>query len=282
MSRGRRHNWADKPATVFFRILQGAVLIFALLPPVIIVTLSFFGDVFVNFPPQRPTTDLYHQLVTTPAWRDSFVFTVKLAAPVAVLSILIAVPAVFALQRSAVKGKSVLQFIVLLPMLLPQTGFAIALYTVYLRMGWVNEFGPLTIAQVVTAIPIGFMIIYATLQRLPERVEFVAMALGSGRIRAMTDISLPLLIPAIMAAALFAIISVFDDVLLTTFLGGPDTITVSRAIFLMIQTKLNPVIVAVAATLTVVTTVLTLSALAARGRSNAVSVPDDSASEESA
>jgi ABC-type spermidine/putrescine transport system permease subunit II len=64
---------------------------------------------------------------------------------------------------------------------------------------------------------------------------------------------------------LFTLMHVFDDALYVTFLGGADTVTVSKAIFDSLEYTLDPVVGALSATFMVFTTLLILSATYLRG-----------------
>jgi putative spermidine/putrescine transport system permease protein len=256
---------ADLFARSLFRFLQATVLVFLLLPVVLVFGFSFFEDVFENFPPHEFTFDLYRQLAETPEWREAIVFSLKLGIPTAILTVLMVAPAALALERAKVRGKAALEFTALLPLLMPATGYALALYVIYLQLGWVGSYFPLVLAQSIVATPIVFLILRAALQRIPHRLDFVAMSLGASRARALWDVSFTLLRPAMLVGSLFALINVFDDALYITFLGGPDTVTVSKAIFEAIEFKLEPVVGALSASFTVVTTLLVVTAVFLRG-----------------
>jgi ABC-type spermidine/putrescine transport system permease subunit II len=143
---------------------------------------------------------------------------------------------------------------------LPATAYAVAIYIIYLQLGWVGSYLPLVFAEAVVSAPIAFLIIRAALHRMPHRLDFVAMSLGASRLRAMWDVSLGLLRPAILVGMLFTLMHVFDDALYVTFLGGPRTVTVSKAIFDSLTYTLDPVVGALSAVFTIITAIVVLSA----------------------
>jgi ABC-type spermidine/putrescine transport system permease subunit II len=260
----------DVVAHSLFRFIQVVAVIFCLAPPLLIFVLSFFSDLFESFPPRMLTLDMYRQLVDDAQWRNAFLFTIKLAVPTALLTALVVVPAALALERSRVRGKSIIQFLALLPLLMPSTGYAVGMYILYLRLGWTDRYLPLILAQTVISAPVAFIIIRNGLRRVPRSIEFAAMSLGASRARAALDVTLVLVRPAIFAGMLFSVVHVFDDALYVTFLGGPDTTTISKAIFDSIEFLLQPVIAALSAVFTLVTALLTMSALVVREKSRSV------------
>ena len=259
---GRR---LDLVARGLFRVLQVAALIFCLTPPILVLVLSFFKDVFVNFPPHEFTLHLYHDVFAVASWRKAILFSFKLGIPTAVLTLLIVTPAALALQRAKIRGKHLLEFAALLPLLLPATGYAVALYIIYLKLHWTGRYFPLVLAEAIISTPVAFLIVRAALHRLPHQLDFVAMSLGASRRRAMWDVSVNLLRPAIFAAMLFTLMHVFDDALYVTFLGGPNTVTVSKAIFDSLEYTLDPVVGALSALFTVFTTCVIMGATFLRG-----------------
>jgi putative spermidine/putrescine transport system permease protein len=261
----RRDSVVDRIARILFRVLQVAAIVFCLAPAVLIFGFSFFTDSLRNFPPHELSLDLYRQLWHAAVWRDAVIVSFKLGIPSALLVVCAVAPAALALERAKLKGKSIFEFAVLLPLLMPSSGYAVALYVIYLRLKWVGDFGPLLLAQAIVASPVAFLIMRSALQRMPHRLDFVAMSLGASRARAFWDVSLHLLRPAMLVAALFALVHVFDDALYVTFLGGPNTVTVSKAIFDSIEYSLDPVVAALSAVFMVFMAALITVATVLRG-----------------
>jgi putative spermidine/putrescine transport system permease protein len=255
----------DHGAKSVFRILQGVALLFCLVPPVLVLTLSLFRDVFLNFPPHDFTLDLYGELFRSSTWRNAIVFSFKLGIPTSILTMLIVAPAALALERARIRGKAALQFLALLPLLLPATGYAVALYIIYLKLGWVGSYFPLMMAEAIVSAPVAFLIVRAALQRMPRQLDFVAMSLGASRARAMWDVSLNLLRPAMLVGMLFTLVHVFDDATYVTFLGGVNTVTVSKAIFDSLEYTLDPVVGALSASFTIFMTLIILTITVIRG-----------------
>lgn len=260
-----RDRVTDSGARSIFRILQVAALIFCLAPPVLVLSLSFFRDVFVSFPPHDLTLALYRQLADSSTWRNAVIFSFKLGVPTAVLTMCIVAPAAIALERARIRGKSALQFVALLPLLLPATAYAVSLYIMYLKLGWVGQYFPLMLAEGVVSSPVAFLIVRAALQGIPRHLDFVAMSLGASRMRALWDVSLNLLRPALFIGMLVTMMHVFDDATYVTFLGNGDTVTVSKAIFDSLEFTLDPVVGALSATFMVFAILVLLTSNLIRG-----------------
>jgi ABC-type spermidine/putrescine transport system permease subunit II len=91
------------------------------------------------------------------------------------------------------------------------------------------------------------------------------MTMGAARARAWAGITARLLLPAILAAAIFAFILSFDEAVFISFLGGPGLVTLPKYIFDSVQFGVDPAITAVATLLMVVTAALMSGATVLRG-----------------
>ncbi len=256
----------DISARVAFRTLQVAALVFCLVPAFLIFGLSFFKDLFENFPPHQFTVSLYVHLVTAQTWRRAVWVSLKLGVPTAALTVLAVTPAVLALERAKIRGKSFFEFVALLPLLMPAVAYVVALYVIYLKLGWTGQLAPLILVESIVASPVAFLIMRAAIQRIPPQLDYVAMSLGASRLRALWDISATLLRPAMLVGALFALIHVFNDAVFVTFLGGPSTVTVSKAIFDALELAVDPAIAALSAVFIVVMAIVITAATLLNGR----------------
>jgi spermidine/putrescine transport system permease protein len=89
-----------------------------------------------------------------------------------------------------------------------------------------------------------------------------AKDLGAGEWRAFYDITLPLILPAIVSGMLIAFAMSFDDVIVSVFVTGPNTNTLPIRIFSQIKTGVTPKTNALCALLFVVTVILCLASAA--------------------
>jgi ABC-type spermidine/putrescine transport system permease subunit II len=114
----------------------------------------------------------------------------------------------------------------------------------------------LVLAHAVLALPISIIVLLTMLRHIPQEYEMIAMSLGATRPRAAIYITCRLLLPAFVAAFIFAFLTSFDDAVLVSFLGGPSVVTLSKAIFDSMRFSLDPSISAISALLMVATGVL--------------------------
>ncbi len=222
-----------------------------LMPPVIVIGVSFSDESFFSFPPHDWGFRQYRALADDPLWRDAFLYSLKIGVPVAICAVAVVVPAVFAIHRSHLPGRQGLHLIGLAGIIVPITAFAVAMYGVFVQFGLLGTYIGLVCANLVLAIPVVLMVTTAAMSRIPVELELAAMVAGASRTRAWLGISARLLAPAIAAGAVLAFVTSFDEAVFISFLGGPGQTTLPRAILNSVQYGLDPVVTAIAALLMV-------------------------------
>lgn len=119
-----------------------------------------------------------------------------------------------------------------------------------------------------TCIAVPFVVINVTtaLQGVDPALGKAASNLGASPLGCFRQITLPLIMPGILAGALFAFITSFDELLIALFLSGTGAVTLPRRMFDEIRYDLDPTIAAVSSLLIVATTLLMLTAEMLRRR----------------
>jgi len=233
-----------------------AVIAFMLAPAVVIVLLSFSGEPGLRFPPRSWGTRHYRAVIDDPTWMDAIMTSIAIAVPVAIICILIGVPAAYALQRTKLPFKGLWMFLGLAPIVIPGVAYAIAVYAFFVQAGFIG-FRPALIAlNVALAIPFVILIVGAAISRLPVELELVAMSLGASRTRAVVGITFRLLAPAILVSAVFCFVTAFDEATFINFVGGPGVRTLPKVVFDSLRFNLDPAITAIATVLMGATGVL--------------------------
>ncbi|TIO37712.1 MAG: ABC transporter permease subunit, partial [Mesorhizobium sp.] len=85
--------------------------------------------------------------------------------------------------------------------------------------------------HVVHTTPFVLVIMMAGVRKLDPNLEFGAQLLGAGRVRMLISVVLPQLLPSLIAAALFAFLISFDEVVISWFLSGSSTTTLPVKMF---------------------------------------------------
>jgi spermidine/putrescine transport system permease protein len=125
------------------------------------------------------------------------------------------------------------------------------------------ELGILTIllAHISFSIPLTTLVIIARMQRIDRTLEDAAMDLGADEWTTMRKVTLPLLKPGIMAAALLTFPWSFNDFVITFFVSGVGSSTLPIRVYSMIRLGVSPMINALGTLIVVIPLILVVIAL---------------------
>jgi putative spermidine/putrescine transport system permease protein len=152
------------------------------------------------------------------------------------------------------------------PLIVPTIITAIGLYFFFVRWKATGSVVAMALGHTVLALPVVVIIIAATLQGFDIRFEQAALSLGASRFTALRRVTLPLILPGVLSAALFAFLTSFDELLIPLFLSGVEVQTLTVRVWNSLLLEVDPTIAAVSSFLIgIAATVLGASALL-RGR----------------
>src|SRR5262245_41056833 len=241
------------------------VLVFLIAPVAIIVIVSFSGADYLTFPPPSLSLRWYARFFGTPAWRQSIVVSVQVASLTMVFATALGLAASLALVRGRFRGKGAVYAVLLSPMIVPTIITAIGLYFFFVKLKATGSVLAIAMGHTVLALPVVVIIITATLQGFDLRLELAALSLGASRVTALRRVTLPLIAPGVVSAALFAFLTSFDELLIPLFLAGVEVQTLTVRVWNSLLLEVDPTIAAVSSFLIAVTcAVLGASALLRR------------------
>jgi putative spermidine/putrescine transport system permease protein len=162
------------------------------------------------------------------AWREFgltsvMLVTVEIAGAVVALSLLIGVPASYALARRDFPGRRLVMFAFLVPLLLPPVTYGIPLATVLLERGLGGTMTGVVLANLVPSVPFVILTMTPFIEQIDPRIEAAARTLGAGTATILVRILGPLLVPGMLAAALLVLVRTVGMFELSFFTAGPGT-----------------------------------------------------------
>jgi putative spermidine/putrescine transport system permease protein len=253
------------PGAVGLVAVAATVLVFLIAPVVIILIVSFSGADYLSFPPPRLSLRWYDRFFGTVGWRRAIWVSVKVATLTMIFATTLGLLASLGLVRGRFRGKGAIYALLLSPMIVPTIITAIGLYFFFVRLKATGSILAMALGHTVLALPVVVIIIAATLQGFDIRLEQAALSLGASRPMALRRITLPLIGPGILSAALFAFLTSFDELLIPLFLSGVELQTLTVRIWNSLLLEVDPTIAAVSSFLIGVTTaVLGASAMLRR------------------
>ena len=254
------------------RILCVLLLIFLLLPILVIVPLSFNQSSMLLYPIESFSLRWYETLFQSDDWARATANSFIIAPAATLLATLLAAAG---LHRAQFPGKGLLMAVLISPMIVPLVVTGLGIYLFFAPYGLANSYGSLIVALAAIGAPFVVTTVSATLQGFDPNLLRASYSLGAGPIHSFFHVTLPIIAPGVIAGALFAFATAFDEIVITLFLAGPEQVTLPRQMFTGIRENISPVIAAVATILILFSTALLLALEWLRGRTEAKMVRPD-------
>jgi multiple sugar transport system permease protein len=172
---------------------------------------------------RNPTLENYAALIGSPMFRGFFWNSIIVTGCVVVLTMLISVPAAFALSRMKFWGSGVLATGVFLTYLVPDTLLFIPLYQIVGSLGLLNTIWGLVLVYPTLTVPFCTWIMIGYFASIPKELDEAALIDGAGWLQMLWRIFIPVALPGIIAATIFAFtVSWAAFVYPTAFMTRPD------------------------------------------------------------
>src|SRR5690606_20793922 len=170
------------------------------------------------------------------AWSDFqlahiLVVTLQVVAATVILSILLGVPAAYALARAQFRGKRLAMLLILLPMMVPPVTYGIPMATAMYQTGVGGTLTGVILANLVPALPFVILVMTPFIEQIDPGLESAARIFGANTFQYFRHVLLPLLVPGMLAAGLLVLVRTIGMFGLTFFTAGPDSQTLVVALY---------------------------------------------------
>ena|SRR5947209_6887403 len=214
-------------------------------PSVLVVITSFNASDFLTFPPQGWSLRWYTAMAKNWEVRQAAWLSLKVAALVVAIDLLLGVPAAFPLTRARFRGRDFLATFILSPLMLPGIVIGIGLLFFYMLLGLSLSFSLLVISHVVVTLPFIVSLTSARLTTLDPTHEEAALNLGASQIQKFIHIVLPQLWPGVAAGAAFAFLLSFDNFTVSLFTASDRLRPLPIVLFYLLRYDISPLVGAV-------------------------------------
>ena len=219
-------------------VLLIILLGFLLAPTVIMVSTSFKPYSEVNtWPPQLIPDDAtvsgFTAVLIDPAYDfgRAFLNSSIIAVGTAVVSVVLGLPAAYAIRRFTFTGRTVFLFAVLVTQMVSPALFIMPLYQVMNGLGLLNTYIALIIGNSAITLPVVIWLLSAYLRGVPIVLEEAAMVDGASRLSALIRVVLPISAPGILAAGAYAFIHAWNDLVFAlAFVTNTNMHPITRAL----------------------------------------------------
>ncbi len=226
------------------------VYLYLLAPVAIVVLLAFNQSEYGGLPMTGFTLRWFAELADDPTIVAAFMTSFKLGGATALISGSLGAAAAYAIARLPLPARNGIQLALTLPVLVPHLILGVGLLLAFRAVGLSKNFGLLLAGHVAITLPFVVLTTLPRFRAVPRSLEEAAQSLGASRASVIFRVVLPLAWPAILAGALLAFISSFDEVTATLFWRPPNLETMPTQIMGMLQYSIDQRLNALGATMT--------------------------------
>ncbi|MDT5102857.1 MAG: spermidine/putrescine transport system permease protein [Mycobacterium sp.] len=207
------------------RVVAGLVLFYLFLPIFVIILFSFNDPKGkFNYTWQGFTLKNWADPFKYPALTGALKMSLNIAAVSTAIAVVLGTLVAIALVRQRFRGSKAVDTFLILPLTAPEVVMGASLLTLFLDFGWASGYTTILIAHIAFEISFIAMTVRARVRGFDWTLEDASMDLGASPTRTFFKVTLPLIVPGIVAAAMLSFALSLDDFIITYFVSG-STVT---------------------------------------------------------
>ncbi len=243
-----------------WRALGVVYAVFLLTPLALVVLFSFTDRGMANFPIETLTWKWWRVMYGHREFAGALQNSLTVGLTVGAVSAVVGTMAAIGLARWPARRAGAAMAVLCLPLMLPPLVLAVALLTFYVSIGLRLSLITVILSHLLFTQPFVVLVVYARMRNFDYRAVESARDLGASPVQAFLTVTLPIIRPTVIGAALIAVALSIDDFIITFFtIGGGNTLP--TFVWGMIRTALTPAANAIGTLILLMTVGSTLIAL---------------------
>lgn len=243
-----------KTLGIFYSLLMYT---FLYIPIIVLIVFSFnqskLNAVWTGF-----TLDWYKKLATNYSLLTALKNSLLIAFVSSIASVMIGTLTAIGLYRYNFKGKAVMDGLLYIPIVIPEIVLGIALLSFFKMLNMDMGMITLILAHITFSISFVVVVVRSRLEGFDRSIEEAAMDLGATPFQTFMKVTLPAIMPGVVAGGLLAFTLSLDDVIISFFVSGTSSTTLPMKIFAMVKFGVTPEINALSTVLIVLTVLVSL------------------------
>ncbi len=203
---------------IWIYVALAALLAFAVLPVLWMLSTSLktrfdvFGSPGSLLPPHW-TLNAYRLVLTDPHFLTYFANSLIVNVAASLVTVLLATIAGYSFSRFRFRGNQALLLFILATQMFPSAVLLISLYVMFRHFGMLNSYPALIISYVTFGLPFSIWMMRGFVDAVPVEIEQAAMIDGCSRSSAMVRVVAPMMLPGVIAVALFSFLAGWNDLI---------------------------------------------------------------------
>ncbi len=162
---------------------------------------------------------------------SAFLNSLVIACLVTIIAILIGIPAGRALGMHAFKGKTLVEFIILAPVIIPSLAVVMGIHVFFIKISLVDTIPGVVIVHLLPTLPYMVMVMAGVFANYDSEFEEQSYSLGANKANTFFLVILPNILPGIVTGGLFVFLISWSQYILTVLIGGGRVVTLPLLLF---------------------------------------------------
>lgn len=162
---------------------------------------------------------------------EGFLNSLAIALVVCVLSILVGLPAARALALYQFRGKALIEWFLLLPIIVPGIVAVMGIHVLFIRYRLHDSFLGVVLVHLIPCIPYMVLVMASVFANYGLELEETARTLGASPLRVFWHVTLPAILPGLLVASLFTFLISWSQYITTLLIGGGRVVTLPMVLF---------------------------------------------------
>ncbi|MDW3221827.1 MAG: ABC transporter permease [Paracoccaceae bacterium] len=245
MRRLRKTSLGDALGIGLIFVVAVFSLVLLVAPSLIVVIISFDTRAYVSFPPEGFTLKWYGEVFKQGELVEAMLNSLQVGVTVTLLCILLGVPTALACARGRFRGTTALSVFVMVPHMVPGIVLGVAVLFAGALIGVSPSIWLQSISITVFILAVMVRTVQSRLLRLDPALEEAAANLRATPFNSLRTVTFPLLMPAILAGAVFTFVEGFDNLSVAIFTHGFLDRPLPVELLSLVQFTSSPLVAAV-------------------------------------
>lgn len=229
------------------RILAWLLLAFLFLPILVVIPVSLTDRDYLSLPGDGLSLRHFQSLLNWRAgWMPSILTSLGIAVASSIAVTIVSTAFAIGAWVHAGRWPTALRLILLSPLIVPPIIYAVGMVRLWSRFGLLDSWIGVTIVHAVLSMPLAVLAIGASLANLDPRLVQAARSLGARPPTVFIKVILPNIMPGVLAGAVLAFITSWDEITVTLFITSRRIVTLPRKIWTSIADSVDPALAAIA------------------------------------
>lgn len=230
---------SEKKPALWLRIYSLLVYVFIYAPILILIIFSF-NTQKLNIHWEGFTLHwyqvLFHDAQILLATRN----TLLIATISTLIATIIGTMAALAMYRYRFPLYNTSETVMYIPIVIPEVVMGISLLVFFVMIHFTLGLSTITLSHIAFSIPFVALVVRARLHGYDKAIDEAAMDLGANELTTFWRITLPTIMPGVLAGAMLALTLSLDDYVITYFTAGPGSTTLPLRVYSMVKTAVTP------------------------------------------